>query len=340
MRVKSMSFDAERLRNLLNGRILLLCHHNADPDSICSAHAFKELATVLNPSVDARIILTGGASSLSRQIMTALGIETASAVSVEEADAFFVFDAATLGQLEEWGDEIASSDAPKVFIDHHAPHPDIMRLATIFLVDDEATSTCEIVYRLYRGYCITPSIIVAKALLIGIAYDSKHFTIGTKETFRTISELLEIDGDVDEVIAFLTSEMDRSERIARLKAGQRTRVQEIGVWIVAASHVSSFQASAARGLIGLGADAAIVAGSVRGVVKMSLRSTRRFHEESSVHLGMDVAIPLGEEFGGSGSGHSTSAGVNAKAKLQPMLLRAIGLISAGVNEKSRIKKDD
>jgi len=328
-----VSFDPERLKSLLNGRILLLCHHNADPDSICSAHAFKELASVLNPSVDARIILTGGASSLSKRITTALGIETASAASVEEANALFVFDAATLGQLEEWGDELASSDAPKVFIDHHSPHPDIMRLATIFLVDEEATSTCEIVYRLYRSYGMTPSNIVAKALLIGIAYDSKHFTIGTTETFKAISELLEIDGDVNEVIALLTSEMDRSERIARLKAGQRTRVQDIGGWIVATSHVSSFQASAARGLIGLGADVAIVAGSVRGVVRMSLRSTKRFHEESSVHLGMDVAIQLGEEFGGSGSGHSTSAGVNAKAKLQPMLRRAIELISADFNEK-------
>ena len=327
-----MSFDPEKLRNLLSGRVLLLCHHNADPDSICSAHAFKELARILNPSVDARIILTGGASSLSKRVMTALGIETASATLVEEADAFFVFDAATLRQLEEWGGEIASSDTPKVFIDHHAPHPAVVRLATIFLVDEEATSTCEIVYRLYKGYGITPSAIAAKALLIGIAYDSKHFHIGTTETFKTVSDLLEIDGTVNEVIALLTSEMDRSERIARLKAGQRTRVQDIGGWIVVASHVSSFQASAARGLIGLGADVAVVAGSVRGVVKMSLRSTKRFHEESSVHLGMDVAMPLGEEFGGSGSGHATSAGVNADAKLQPMLRRAIELISVGINE--------
>ena len=328
-----MSFDPEKLRMLLSGRVLLFCHHNADPDSICSAYAFKELARVLNPSKEVEIILTGGASTISKRVMEALGIETSAEASMEEADALVVLDAATLRQLEGWGEEIASSDAPKVFIDHHTPHPEIMRLATVYLVDEEAASTCEIVYRLYQSYGVTPSAGVAKALLIGIAYDSKHFTIGTTETFKATSELLEIDGQVDEVIALLTSEMGRSERIARLKAGQRSQIHDVEGWTIATSHVSSFQASAARGLLGLGADVVIVAGSARGVVKMSLRSTKRFHGESSVHLGMDVAMPLGEEFGGAGSGHSTSAGVNAEGRLQPMLRGAVELISVKVKKQ-------
>jgi len=328
-----MSFDPEKLRMLLSGRVLLFCHHNADPDSICSAYAFKELARVLNPSKEVEIILTGGASTLSKRVIEVIGIETSAEASMKEADALVVLDAATLRQLEGWGEEIASSDAPKVFIDHHTPHPEIMRLATVYLVDEEAASTCEIVYRLYQSYGVTPSAGVAKALLIGIAYDSKHFTIGTTETFKAVSELLEIDGQVDEVISLLTSEMGRSERIARLKAGQRSQIHDVEGWTIATSHVSSFEASAARGLLGLGADVVIVAGSARGVVKMSLRSTKRFHGESSVHLGMDVAMPLGEEFGGAGSGHSTSAGVNAEGRLQPMLRRAVELISVKVKKQ-------
>lgn len=327
-----MSFDPKKLRSLLSGRVLLFCHHNADPDSICSAYAFKELAGVLNPSTDVEIILSGGASSLSKRVMGTLGIEAASETSMGEADVLVVLDTATLRQLEGWGEKIASSDAPKVFIDHHAPHPEIMRLATVFLVDEEAASTCEIVYSLYQSYDVTPSANVAKALLTGIAYDSKHFAIGTTETFKAISELLKIDGQVNEVIALLSSEMVRSERIARLKAGQRTRIHDVGGLMVAVTHVSSFQASAARGLLGLGADVAVVAGSARGVVNMSMRSTKRFHEESSIHLGIDVAMPLGEEFGGAGSGHATAAGVNAEGRFQPMLRRAVELISAKVNE--------
>lgn len=328
-----MNSNPEALRGLLSGRVLLLCHHNADPDSICSAQAVKELAEELNPSAEVGIVLTGGASSLSRRIMEALGIETAEGASAAEADALVVLDAATLEQLEGWGEEIASAEAPKVFIDHHTPHPETMRLATLYLVDEDATSTCEIVYGLYRSLGVTPSAGVARALLSGIAYDSKHFAIGTARTFSAVSELLEADGTVEEVNALLASEMDRSERIARLKAGQRVQIHDVEGWTIAASHVGSFQASAARGLLGLGADVAVVAGRDKGIVRVSLRSTEGFRRETSIHLGRDIAMPLGEEFGGAGSGHPTAAGVNAEGRFQVVLRRAVELISAKIRER-------
>lgn len=328
-----MSYDPDALRRLLSGRVLLFCHHNADPDSICSAYAVKELAEALNPSSEAEIILTGGASILSKRIMEALHIETAEEASVAEADALVVLDAGTPRQLEEWEEEIASAEAPKVFIDHHAPHPETMRLATLYMVDEQATSTCEIVYRLYRNYGVTPSAGVARALLVGIAYDSKHFTIGTAEMYRVVSELLEADGAVEEVMALLASEMDRSERIARLKAAQRMQIHKVGGWTIATSHVSSFQASAARGLLRMGADVAIVAGRDKRIIKASLRSTDRFHRETAIHLGRDVAVPLSEEFGGAGSGHATAAGINAEGRPQMMLRRAVELISAKIREQ-------
>jgi len=330
--VSGVSSEPDTLVKMLSGRALLFCHHNADPDSICSAYAFKELAETLKPAVDAEIILAGGASSLSKRIMEALRIEASEEASVDEADVLVVLDAGTLGQLDRWGEAVALADVPMVFIDHHAPHPTTTKLAALLLIDEEATSTCEIVYNLYRRYGLKPSANVAKALLIGVAYDSKHFNIGTAKTFRAVSELLEIDGAVEEVVALLASEMDRSERIARLKAGQRMRIHDVEGWTIATSHVSSFQASAARALISLGADVAVVAGGDKGIVRTSLRATDKFHKAISLHLGRDVAMSLGEEFGGSGSGHATSAGVNTKGRSRTMLHRAVELLSAKLRE--------
>jgi len=54
--------DLGALRGLLRGQVLLLCHHNADPDSVCAAYAFKELVAALDPEVEADIVLTDGAS--------------------------------------------------------------------------------------------------------------------------------------------------------------------------------------------------------------------------------------------------------------------------------------
>lgn len=330
-----MSSETDTLVKMLSGRVLLLCHHNADPDSICSAYAFKELAETLKPDVAAEIILTGGASSLSKRIMEAIQIDASEEASVDEANVLVVLDASTLEQLDRWSWKVALANAPIVFIDHHAPHPETLKLAALLLMDEEATSTCEIVYNLYLRCGLEPSANVAKALLLGIAYDSKHFNIGTAKTFRAVSEILEIDGAVEEVIALLTAEMDRSERIARLKAGQRARIHDIKGWTIATSHVSSFQASAARALISLGADVAIVTGSDKGIVKTSMRSTDKFHKATYIHLGEDVAIALGEKYGGAGSGHATSAGVNTKGKSKTMLQRAVELLSTKLQEQQQ-----
>ena len=142
---------------------------------------------------------------------------------LEEADVLVVLDTATLNQLEEWGDVIASSDVPKVFIDHHSPHPETSSLASLYLVDEAASSTCEIVHQLYEGFGLTPSANVAKALLVGIAYDSRHFSLGTARTLRSVSRLLEIWDFLEEIISLLTLKRERSECMARLKAARERR---------------------------------------------------------------------------------------------------------------------
>lgn len=319
--------DLEALRGLLKGRVFLLCHHNADPDSICAAYAVQELAKALDPSVDANIFLPVGASSLSRKIIVKLGMLITDDVSLRDADSLILLDTATLTQLGGWADVVASSGASIVFIDHHSPHPEASSMASLYIVDEDASSTCEMVYGLYEGYGLTPSKTVAKALLAGMAYDSRRFSIGTSRTLASASRLLEIDGTLEEVIALLSPDRDRSESLARLKAAQRMQLHEVGGWIIATSHVGSFQASAARSFLGLGADVAVVAGRDKREMRASLRATDRFYRETSVHLGRDIASRLGDEFNGAGSGHSTAAGVNGEGETRTVLLRAVELIS-------------
>jgi len=324
----------EALRGVLRGRVLLICHHNADPDSICAAYAVQELVRRLDPSAVAEIVLSGGASALSKRIIGELGMATSELTPADDADAFVVLDTATLKQLDDWGEILASAEAPKVFIDHHSPHPEISSIASIYLADEASSSTCEVVHRLYEGYGLTPSASAARALLVGIAYDSRHFSIGTAGTFRSTSRLLEAGGPMTEVTALLTSKPVRSENIARLKAAQRMQLHTVSSWTIATTHVSSYQASAARALIGLGADVAVVAGKDGGELRASLRATDGFHGETSIHLGRDVAMALGAEFGGAGSGHSTAAGVNCGGSVRAVLLRAVELIANKLNRQS------
>ena len=120
--------------------------------------------------------------------------------------------------------------------------------------------------------------------------------------------------------------MEYSERIARLKASRRVKLMDIQGWLIAFSHVSAYQASAARALIGLGAHVAIVAGQRGDTVQISLRSSRDFHEKTGIHLGRDIAKPLGEYLHGMGGGHSVSAGANGVGDVEASLKRCVRLL--------------
>ena len=138
----------------------------------------------------------------------------------------------------------------------------------------------------------------------------------TRDTYRKILNAFfsgtEYMGEVKDL---LTSPMDYSEKVARLKAGQRAEVASYGRWAVVFSHLGSYQSSGARALISLGADMAAVGGEEKGEVRVSMRSTNEFSVLTGVHLG-DLASQLGTEFSGSGSGHPTAAGVNCSGSLE------------------------
>jgi phosphoesterase RecJ-like protein len=262
--------------------------------------------------------------------MADLGIQVLEKASIDDYDALVVLDTATPNQLEDWGEKVMESGARKIFIDHHTPHPRVTEAADYVLLDESATSTCELVYRIYSDWGVVPSTEVARALLVGIAYDSRHFSIATSKTLDSASSLLEINGPIEDVLSLLRTERNRPERIARMKAAQRMQLYEAQGWTLATSQLSSFQASAARALIGLGADVSVVCGSDKKDLRASLRSTSIFFEGTLVHLG-EIAQALGAEFNGAGSGHPTAAGVNGVGEPELFLKRAVALISEALS---------
>ena len=64
---------------------VLLCHHNADPDAIGSAFAFKGLLSSLKPNLETEIAAASGPSRISKVMMDYLHITLADTfrVSIE-----------------------------------------------------------------------------------------------------------------------------------------------------------------------------------------------------------------------------------------------------------------
>ena len=297
---------------------VLLCHHNADPDAIGAAFAFKGLLKQLRPNLETEIAAASGPSRLSKAVMTILPIELVDEPRIEEADLLVLLDTNTIQQLDEWSTRI-TTDRSLIVIDHHISHPETEQLATLFVADETASSTCEVVYRLFKEAKLRPSLIEAKALFLGLAFDTRHFVMATSNTLKVVAELVDAGVNTQEALPVLSLPMERSERIARLKASNRLKLLKISRWLIALSRVSTYQASSARGLIAVGANVAIVAGKKDDEIQVSFRASREFFAETGLHMGRDLAKPLGEFLGGMGGGHSISAGANGAGDVNACL---------------------
>lgn len=320
----------QRIVSLVRGQsvrlVVLLCHHNADPDAVCSAYALSRLLRRLRPDIEVEIAAAQGPSRLSKHLLKHLPVQFTETPRIEEADVIVLLDTNTIQQLDDWAERVRNSKAKLVVIDHHASHPETERLATICVADEAASSTCEIVYRFFKESGAELDENEAKALFLGIAFDTRHFVLASSNTLKILADLIEAGVDAQEALSLLSLPMDESERIARLKACKRTKLVRMGPWIIALSHVSAYQASAARAIVGLGADVAVVAGQRGDSLRVSLRCTHDFYKNTGVHLGRDVAKPLGERLRGMGGGHSVSAGVNGTGDVEAALKYSVRLL--------------
>jgi phosphoesterase RecJ-like protein len=306
--------------------VVLLCHNNADPDAICAAFAFSQLLKRLRPNLEIEIAAALGLSRLAKSVLKALPIKLAAQPRIEKADLFVLLDTNTIQQLDEWGERVKASNSPLIVIDHHASHPETERLATICVTNEEASSTCEIIHQFFKEAEVDLTEVEAKALFLGIAFDTRHFVIANSTTLKTVADLADAGVKAQETLPLLSLPMEYSERIARLKAGRRAKLLTIDDWLIAFSHVSAYQASAARALIRLGAHVAIVAGQRGDKLQVSLRSSRDFHKKTGIHLGRDIAQPLGEYLHGMGGGHAVSAGANGVGDAEASLKRCVTLL--------------
>ena len=322
-----MVIDKKTISRLLTGKINIICHHNADPDAICAAYVMLKIVQKVNSSSKVKIIYPDTASQLSEKVIAHFNIDASNKLYEKNPDTFIILDTGSLSQLEQFSDVIKSSKAEKIFIDHHTRDFEINSIATLYIHNERATSTCEIVYSIFKDLRLKLNQEIAEALLIGIAFDSKHFSIGTSETFRAVADLLDYGASIAILKELLMSKMNNSEKIARLKACNRMKIHREGNWILASSMVGSFQSSVARSFIGLGADVAIVTGDENGKFRASFRSTDEFYEKTNIHLGDDITKSLSAFIKGSGGGHSTAAGFNGEGNSEEFIIKTIDLLS-------------
>ncbi len=306
--------------------VLLLCHRSADADAICSAYALQGLLKRFLPKAVIEIGCPQGVNKPSKLLFEYMPIVVNEKPNIESAEAIVLMDMNTVEQLDEVAETIRKSPSPKLIIDHHASSPATTKICQFCFIDESAAANCELVFRLFEQAKMEPNLNEAKALFVGISFDTRHFALANSPTFEIIAKLVAKGFDAQQTLAQFALPIEPSERIAKLKACKRAKIVKVEGWIIALSHVSAYQAPAAKALVDVGAHMSAVAGKKNGKVELSLRSTRQFHDQSGVHIGVDIAAPLGEFLEGVGGGHAMAAGVSGKGEIQLALKKCLELL--------------
>jgi nanoRNase/pAp phosphatase (c-di-AMP/oligoRNAs hydrolase) len=314
--------------------VLLLCHRSADADAICSAYALQGLLKRFLPNSVIEIGCPQGVNKPAKLLFEHLPITVNLKPNIESAEAIVLLDMNTVDQLEEFADAIQNSPAPKIIIDHHAPNPETLRDCKVCIIDDRAAANCELIYSMFTQAEVEPSLNEAKALFVGISFDTRHFALANSPTFEILAKLVAKGFDAQQTLALFALPIDPSERMAKLKACKRAKIVKVDGWIIALSHVSAYQAPAAKALIDIGAHMSAVAGKKEGKVELSLRCTRQFTELAGVHLGIDIATPLGGYLNGVGGGHAMASGVSGEGEIQSALKQCLVLLKQKIAKKT------
>jgi nanoRNase/pAp phosphatase (c-di-AMP/oligoRNAs hydrolase) len=310
--------------------IVLICHQNADPDAVCSAFALQALLHKLAPGTKATISCPEGISAPTRQLLENLGISTPDQNIPADADLAVLVDTNSLDQLGPASSAILKMEHGLIVVDHHHPHPDTMKLARQMIVDESAAAAAEVVFQLFDASKEELGRVEATALMAALFVETKHFLLARESTFEVAAKLVKAGADPRRLSGMLSSPMNRSERVARLRAAERSSVTMLGSWIVVTSQLGSYQSSAARAFLTLGAHVAFVAGEVKEKIRVNMRATEDFYQKTGAHLARDVAIPLGKMLGGVGGGHPTAAGLTALGAVDEVLIACVNRLRESI----------
>ncbi len=316
MNSEKLAGAAGKLLELRGKRVLIATHKNADPDAVASAYVLYRFLSDIKAFPT--IIFPEGLNEAAKNMVSGLGIlsDIASTVPLDkvfhslDADrSVIIVDTNNPANLGEY--KFIIDNSPEVLvIDHHVPGRYAWRgLGKHHLyILPEYTSNSELIYELLKKQYYMDRL-CSTVLLAGILYDTRRFLSVGPRTLHNAAELTEKGGDYRRALLSIAKKMGIAERIARLKAASRMKLVNCNGYIVAITHVSAYEGSAARAIVDLGADLAIVYSIRKDKFRVTMRSSVEFSGKTGISIGRDIAPLLERRLGASGGGHDNAGSI-------------------------------
>ena len=305
---------ANVLDELWEGTTLVLSHRNADIDAMGCSIAIA--AMFPNVTVGAVESVSRGANNLLENYADRFPVFVDPVVEDEGSpwDRILFVDTATPSQVDPYDRFLSNS----IVVDHHACNPALAEVNPRYHCEPDSPSCAQIIHRLAvdAGAKVNPD--AARALVAGILADTERFRIAPNLAVQDALAILHEGGlELPDVIQSIEKpQYDRSHAIAMLKSAKRSEHFGVGPFIFARSRVGAFEASAARHLVSMGADVAIVASEEDDTVSLTGRAGRRA-VDAGFHLG-EYFQELARRTGGDGGGHAGAAGFKARVPVDEL----------------------
>lgn len=282
----------------LKGTTLILTHHNADIDAAASAVALQAGLKQLNISTE-----IGVAESVARPARAICeGVDILIDPDCSRFDNIILIETSVPEQLTT-----VKNLRADIIIDHHPPGK-LVEQAKITWIEPDQKSTAQMIFTLLKELGCTITTDIARTVAAGLVADTAHLRLAELREFEILTELLHTGIKFEDVLALITSPPDPSEAIACLKAASRMAIYKIGELIVVISKVISHEAAAARSLVRMGADIAIVAAVKESELRISSRA-----KDSILKFNIDLSEifkAIGPIIAGSGGGHNLAGSAN------------------------------
>lgn len=308
----------DNFKNIKNDKIAIVNHIHGDPDSIGASFVLKNILNNFYGNNNSIIIIPEGASTNSIKLLEYFNINYSENVD-NDIKNYILIDVGSISQISNLYDKILNHGRNIIVIDHHVFYKENFPFKALFIINENSSSASEIILDFSNYISYNLNKFEAEALFAGIYFDTAKFSIASKETFMKCFQLINLGIEPKEIIQKLENQIDYSERIARLKAGQRAKIYKINEWVIAISHVSAFQSSAAKSLLQAGANIAIVAGKEKDSIIISLKSRPDFYKKTMLDLVKDISIEIAKEFSGYAGGHPTAAGIKCSGEINAIL---------------------
>jgi phosphoesterase RecJ-like protein len=249
------------------------------------------------------------------------GVPIADAARIRAADVVIVVDTASTKRANVAASWESIADKLVVNIDHHITNPDFGR---INWVEDNASSTCELIWKLIRAAGWPLDAATASLLYAGIYSDTAGFSLPstTADCLDAAADLVRSGADVDRIGCRIARSQERHEFDLIRKVYHNTRVVADGhIAYSTLTHEEIIscgcspqdiddQVSIPRSLSGIRV-AFLFSEGEQGIIRVNLRGE-----------GGTPVLGLAERLGGGG--HTYSAGVRIRGTMEEVVQRVLG----------------